>query len=185
LRVEKSPIQRYNLTLSNLSINGVEYDESVEKQIKAQQDLIMKVQTSIANAKKSEQDALTTEQTGKANAAAAKWNQEVIKARLVTEAQQKKEVSTLQAQTAVFDAQKTRTDADAKAYANARLVSAGLTPQERAYIEKDTKIGVAEAISKIVLPSTYMNGSNGGGNNGTSMLEAILGVKLLKLDSGN
>ena len=183
-RVEKSPIQRYGVILSNLSINGVDYDNSVENQIKDQQKLTMQVQTAIANAKKSEQDALTAEQKGKADAAAAKWAQEVIKAKLVTEAQQKKEVAALQAQTAIFDAQKTRTDADAKSYANARLVSAGLTPQERANIEKDTKIGVAEAISKIVLPTTYMNGTNGGGSNGTSMLEAILGVKLLKLDSG-
>ena len=73
-----------------------------------------------------------------------------------------------------------KTDADAKAYANTKLVTAGLTPQERAQFEKDTKIGVAEALSKIVLPSTYMNG--GGGNKEASLLESILGVKLLNSD---
>jgi len=130
LRVEKSPIQRYCVLLSNLSINGVDYDKSVEAQIKSQQQLVMQVQTSIANAKKSEQDALTAEQKGKADAAKAKWDQEVIKAKLVTEAQQQKEVAALQAQTASLAAQKTRTDADAQAYANARLVSAGLSPIE-------------------------------------------------------
>jgi len=73
-----------------------------------------------------------------------------------------------------------KTDADAKAYANTRLVTAGLTPQERAQFEKDTKIGVAEALSKIVLPTTYMAG--GGGNSQASMLESILGVKLLNTE---
>ena len=92
-RVEKSPLQRYGVTLSNLSINGVDYDKAVEAQIKQQQQLVMQVQTAIANAKKSEQDALTSEQKGKADAAAAKWAQEVIKAKLVTEAQQRKEVA--------------------------------------------------------------------------------------------
>lgn len=178
LRVEKSPIQRYAVMLSNLSINDVRYDKSVEAQIKSQQQLVMQVQTSIANAKKSEQDALTAEQKGKADAASAKWAQEVIKAKLVTEAQQQKEVAGLQAQAALLEAQKTRTDADAKAYANARLVSAGLSPVDKAEYDMKTKIGVAEALAKITLPATYMTGNSG--NNGNSMLESILGVKLLE-----
>lgn len=178
LRQEKSPIQNYNILLSNLSINGIDYDSSVEAQIKSQQALTMQVQTSIANAKKSEQDALTAEQKGKADAASAKWAQEVIKATLVTKAQQQKEVAALQAQAAILEAQKTRTDADAQAYANARLVSAGLSPIDKAEYEMKTKIGVAEALAKITLPSTYMAGGTGNGQQ--SMLEAILGANLLQ-----
>lgn len=177
MRVEKSPIQRYAVRLTNLSINGVDYDKSVEAQIKSQQQLVMQVQTSIANAKKSEQDALTAEQKGKADAASAKWAQEVIKAKLVTEAQQQKEVAELNAKTALFEAQVTRTSADAEAYKASRLVSAGLSPWDKADFEMKTKIGVAEALSKITLPSTYMTGNNGSQN---SMLESILGVKLLE-----
>lgn len=180
LRVEKSPIQRYGIALSNLSINGVDYDESVEKQIRSQQQLVMQVQTAIANARKSEQDALTAEQKGKADAAKAKWDQEVIKAKLITEAQQQKEVAALEAQTAILNAQKTKTDADAESYKNARLVSAGLSPIDRAEYEMQTKIGVAEALSKIVLPGTYMSGMSNNGQ--SSMLEAILGTKLLNLE---
>lgn len=177
-RVEKSPIQRYNVKLSNLSVNGVDYDKAVETQIKSQQHLVMQVQTAIANARKSEQDALTAEQKGKADAAAAKWQQEVIKAKLVTEAQQRKEVAALEAQAAILEAQKTRTDADAESYKNSKLVSAGLSPIDRAEYEMKTKIGVATAIGNLTLPATYMTGSNGGGNN--SMLESILGANLLQ-----
>ena len=178
LRVEKSPIQRYSVTLSNLSINGVTYDGSVETQIRSQQALTMQVQTSIANAKKSEQDALTAEQKGKADAASAKWTQEVIKVRLVTEAEQRKAVAALQAQSAILEAQKTRTDADAQAYANAKLVAAGLNPIDRAEYEMKTKIGMATAWAGITLPQTYMN-SGGNGKGSASMLEAILGANLL------
>lgn len=177
-RVEKSPIQRYNVTLSNLSINGVDYDKAVEAQIKQQQQLVMQVQTAIANAKKSEQDALTSEQKGKADAAAAKWAQEVIKAKLVTEAQQRKEVAALQAQAAELEAKKTRIDADAEAYKNSKLVSAGLSPIDRAEYEMKTKIEVAKALSNITFPSTYMTGQ--GGNGKESMLEAILGANMLQ-----
>lgn len=177
-RVEKSPLQRYGVTLSNLSINGVDYDKAVEAQIKQQQQLVMQVQTAIANAKKSEQDALTSEQKGKADAAAAKWAQEVIKAKLVTEAQQRKEVAALEAQAAELEAKKTRIDADAEAYKNAKLVSAGLSPIDRAEYEMKTKIEVAKALSGITLPSTYMSGN--GGNGKESMLESILGANLLQ-----
>jgi len=177
LRQEKSPIQEFGIKLSNLSINEVAYDASVENQIKEQQHLTMQVQTAIANAKKSEQDALTTEQQGKANAAKAKWDQEVVKAKLVTEAQQKKEVAALEAQAAVLEAQKTRTDADAESYKNAKLVSAGLSPTDKAEYEMKTKIGVAEALSKIKFPDTYMAGGSNGSN---SMLESILGANLLQ-----
>ena len=177
MRVEKSPIQRYGIALSNLSINGVEYDKSVEAQIKQQQGLVMQVQTAIANAKKAEQDALTTEQQGKADAAKAKWDQEVIKAKLVTEAQQQKEVAALAAQTSLLDAQKTRTDADAEAYKNRQLVSSGLTPWDKADFEMKTKIGVATALSKVSLPNTYISGGNNG--NTSSLIDALLSSKLI------
>ncbi|PBQ33269.1 hypothetical protein CNR22_16305 [Sphingobacteriaceae bacterium] len=179
MRQEVSAIKQYNVSLQGLALNAIDYDEEVEKQIKVQQQAYMQVQTAIANSKKAEQDAITTELQGKAAAAKAKWEQEVIKAQAITQAQQQKEVAELEAQTAILEAQKVKTDADAQSYANSRLVSAGLTPQERAQYEKETKIGVAEALSKIVLPSTYMNGGN---NKDASLLESILGVKLLNSD---
>jgi hypothetical protein len=180
MRQEVSAVKVYGVSLQGLALNSIDYDSEVENQIKVQQQAYMQVQTAIANSKKAEQDAITTELQGKAAAAKAKWEQEVIKAQAITQAQQEKEVAALEAQTAILASQKMKTDADAKAYANTRLVTAGLTPQERAQFEKDTKIGVAEALSKIVLPSTYMNG--GSGNNQASLLESILGVKLLNSD---
>lgn len=179
MRQEVSSVKVYGVNLQGLALNSIDYDVEVENQIKVQQQAYMQVQTAIANSKKAEQDAITTELQGKAAAAKAKWEQEVIKAQAITQAQQEKEVAALEAQTAILASQKVKTDADAKSYANARLVSAGLTPQERAQFEKDTKIGVAEALSKIVLPSTYMNGGSG---KEASLLESILGVKLLNTD---
>ncbi len=180
MRQEISAVKVYGVNLQGLALNSIDYDSEVENQIKVQQQAYMQVQTAIANSKKAEQDAITTELQGKAAAAKAKWEQEVIKAQAITQAQQEKEVAALEAQTAILASQRVKTDADAKAYANARLVTAGLTPQERAQFDKDTKIGVAEALSKIVLPTTYMSGNSG--NKEASMLESILGTKLLNLD---
>ena len=94
-------------------------------------------------------------------------------------AEQDKFKQKIAAEAAELEAKKTRIDADAQAYANAKLVSAGLTPWDKADFEMKTKIGVADAMSKIALPATYFNGGGSTGK-GNSMLESILGVKLLE-----
>jgi regulator of protease activity HflC (stomatin/prohibitin superfamily) len=90
LRVEEgSPLELYHVKLSSFSINELKYDEAVSKQIADQQAAFAAVQTSAAKAREAEQKAMTAEQNGKADAAKAKWEQEVIKARSVTEAESK------------------------------------------------------------------------------------------------
>jgi hypothetical protein len=100
LRQEVSPVKKYGVYVGNLSINQIDYNEVVKKQIDNQQKSTMAVQTAIADAKKAEQEAITSAKQGEAEAAKAKWAQEVIKAKLVTEAQQKLEVAKLEAQAA-------------------------------------------------------------------------------------
>lgn len=97
---ESSPLTTYGILTANLSINEVRYDETVEKQIKQQQDLTMQVQTAIAEAKKSEQSAITAAKNGEAEAAKAKWAQEVIKATEVTAGAQRLAVASLDRQAA-------------------------------------------------------------------------------------
>ncbi len=179
VRQEVSTITTYNITLKGLALNSIDYDSEVENQIRVQQQAYMQVQTAIANSKKAEQDAITTELQGKASAAKAKWEQEVIKAQAITQAQQQKEVAALEAETAILQASKVRTEADAESYKNLKMVKAGLTPQQKAQFIKDTKIGVAAALANITLPTTYMGGGNGSGKQ-ASLLESILGVKLLE-----
>ena len=58
-----------------------------------------------------------------------------------------------------------KAEGEAKAAANAALVHAGLTPLERATIEKETAIGIAEALanSKVRwVPEVVMTGGSGG-----------------------
>jgi hypothetical protein len=99
-RQDRSPLEEFAIKTFNLAINEIKYDPTVEAQIKQQQDMIMQVQTSIAEAKRAEQTALTAAKNGEAEAAKAKWDQEVIKAKLVTEAEARKAVAALDVQTA-------------------------------------------------------------------------------------
>ena len=123
------------------------------------------------------QKAITIEEQGKASAAQAKWEQEKIKATEVTKAEQEREVARLAAERAEFEKKRVIAEGQAEAEANRLKVAAGLTPQERAEWEYKTKVGVAEAMSKIKLPTIV---SAGGDNNGGSSAMDAMGLKMMK-----
>jgi regulator of protease activity HflC (stomatin/prohibitin superfamily) len=141
-REEDSPIQRFGMSANNITINSIDYDDTVEAQIKQQQGAIMAVQQAIVNAKKAEQDTLTVEQQGKAEAAKAKWAQEVEKATAVTsaekdkavaitQAEKNKEVAQLSLDTAKLAAKQTITEAKASADAKKLAIQADNALQVR------------------------------------------------------
>ena len=104
-------------------------------------------------------------------------NQVVAAQTKVQLAEQYKFEQKMAADAAEFAAKVVRTNADAEAYKASRLVQAGLSPWDKAQFEKDTKIGVATAMSKLVLPVTYINGGNNGNTN--SLIDALLSSKLI------
>ena len=175
-RSEVSPFSYYGLEIGQVSVSKIGYSETVRKQIAQQQEANMMVQTSKAKTLAAQQEAIRAEEAGKAAAMEAKWQQEKIKAVEVTKAEQAYEVARLQALEAKEIAKKIEQEGNAKAAANRALVSAGLTPLERATIEKETKIGVAQALSKIQLPTYVVAGGNGG--NGNTAMDAM-GLKMM------
>ena len=162
-RSEKSPFTAYGVKIDQVSISEITYDEKVNQQIAAQQQANMSIQTKKAEAAAAQQDAIKAEAEGRAAAAKAKWEQERIKATEVTRAEQEREVSRLAAEKAEFDKKRIIAEGEANAAANRALVSAGLTPLEKATIDKETRIGVAEALAKTKWPTIVMNGGGGGG----------------------
>lgn len=188
-RQEESPILTYGIKLYNISINGITYDQTVEKQIQTQQQAIMNVQTAIANAKKAEQDAITTAKQGEADAAKAKWDQEVIKAKEVTQAEARKRVAELDVQTAQLNKQKEILDGEGIA-AKKRLVmqaDGALDQKLQTYLE--VQKNWAEAFSKYsgnIVP-LYQTGGGNAGNGAFNFME-IMGAKAardLNLDLKN
>lgn len=176
VRSEKSPFSAYGVEIDQVSISEISYDEKVNQQIQTQQQANMSIQTKKAEALAAQQDAIKAEAEGKAAAAKAKWEQERIKATEVTKAEQEREVARLAAEKAEFDKKKIIAEGQAEAEANRLKVAAGLTPQERAEWEYKTRVGVAEAFSKVNLPKVVTSG--GGGNGGNTALDAM-GLKML------
>jgi regulator of protease activity HflC (stomatin/prohibitin superfamily) len=185
-REEESPIQRFGMSATNITINGIDYDPVVEAQIKQQQEAIMAVQQAIVNARKAEQDALTVEQQGKAAAAKAKWDQEVEKATAVTAAEKDKAVAVTQAEkdkdvaalaleTAKLNAQQTVTTAKADADAKKLAVQANNNFQERinAYVKVMEAWATAYGAQRQT-PDVQLGGAGAGG---TAAAMDILAVK--------
>ena len=175
-RSEVSPFSYYGLEIGQVAVSKIGYSETVRKQSAQQQEANMMVQTSKAKTLAAQQEAIRAEEAGKAAAMEAKWQQEKIKAVEVTKAEQEYEVARLAALKAKEEAKKIEAEGAAKAAANRALVSAGLTPLEKATIEKETKIGVAQALAKIQLPTYVVAGGSGG--NGNTAMDAM-GLKMM------
>lgn len=181
-RQQGSVLAELNIKLQPMSISELKYDNVVEKQIADRQKAITQVQNARANALRAEQDAITAAKQGEADAAKAKWEQEVIKAKLVTEAQQKLEVAQLATKEAeqfkLAEILKGQGEAERK-----RLVMAAdgaLDPKLKAYIEVNAKY--ADAISNYKgnwVPGVVMGGAGGKSNGAQDMID-LLSVKTAK-----
>lgn len=196
-RQEESVLDRYGISTSNFAIKGLPYDEQVEKQIQEQQKITMQVQTAIAESRQAEQRTITVEQQGKANAAAAKWEQETLKAKAVTEAEQQLAVQTLRNQTAEQYKQEQLKKAEGDAGYRRQIMAAdgALQIKLNAYVEAQRVW--ADAVARHQgpwVPSVVMgqSGSNNGGNAASALVDMLtaktakdLGLDLTNRSNGN
>lgn len=146
-RSESSPFAYYGLEIGQVAVSKIAYSDKVNQQIAQQQEANMLIQTSRAKAAAAAQEAIRAEEEGKAIAMKAKWEQEKVKAVEVTKAEQEFEVARLAALKAKEDAKRIEAQGLAEAAAARAKVQAGLSPLEKATIEKETAIGVAQALA--------------------------------------
>lgn len=169
-RQEASAIDRYGIATSNFAIKGLPYDEAVEKQIQEQQKITMQVQTAIAESRQAEQRTITVEQQGKASAAQAKWEQEVVKAKAVTAAEQDLAVAALKNQTAeqYRQEQLKRADADASYRRQVMAADGALAQKLDALVKINaTWASAFQNYQGQLVPNVVMGGGSGGA--GTSV----------------
>lgn len=182
-RVEQGALSEYGIGTFNFAIKDLPYDEAVEKQIKEQQALTMQVQTSIATAKQAEQRVITVAKEGEADAAKAKWEQEVIKAKAVTEAEQQRDVARLQKEAAEFLKQKLILEGQGEAEKRRAIMAAdgALDRKLEALVKIHEQYANAIKSSQHPLtPSVVMgSGVGSGGNVGLSLADMLM-VKTAK-----
>lgn len=190
LRQQGSVLNELGIKLQPMSISELKYDGVVEKQIADRQKAITQVQNARANALRAEQDAITAAKQGEADAAKAKWEQEVVKAKEVTLAQQKLEVAQLETKAAEQYKQKQILEGQGDAEKKRLIMSAdgALDPKLKAYIEVNSNYAKAIADYKGNWVPNVVMGENGQkGSNGAQDMINLLSVKTAKelgLDMG-
>jgi regulator of protease activity HflC (stomatin/prohibitin superfamily) len=173
-RVEVSPIETFHIMLSNLSVNGTEYDQTVKNQIALQQAAMAAIQTSAAEARKAEQNAITAAKNGEAAAATAKWKQEVIKAEKVTEAEQQKEVARLAKDAAEYKKQEQMLLGEGEAARKKAVMMADGALEKRLASFIEIHKFYADAFSKQALvPQIVMGSSSTSGTNATALVDLM------------
>ncbi|MCB0697512.1 MAG: hypothetical protein KDC07_09120 [Chitinophagaceae bacterium] len=181
-RQEVSPLKRYGITLSHLSIEGIKYDDKVESQIEAQRKATMEVQTAMAKSKEAEQRALTAEKEGEARAAEAKWEQEVIAAKEVTQAEMRRKVAEEDVKTAELHKKQMILEGEGEA-AKKRLVmqaDGALKQKLDTWLKAEEMKWNAFAQFKGNLVPLYQSGSAGNNGNNAMQYMELMGLKAMK-----
>lgn len=168
-----SPLKTYNLDVVQFVIKDIDFDQTIDALIAKKKEAEQMKVVARANAEKAKQDAITARAQGDAMIATEKAKQEVEKIKEVTIAQKNFEVSQLQRKQADQDAASEIVKGKAEAEINKLKVQAGLTPLERATIDKETRIGVAHELSAVQFPGMMIIGGEGKGGGALNPFDAI------------
>ena len=178
-------ITKNNIMVSQVIVDAVRLEDAFQKRLEKQRDIASQKRIemeAVEAAKIAQQKIIAEGERDKAAERVAK-EREQIQTLIAIETQvkqeeSKRELAEIALKTAELEAKAQKVRADAESYQNRQLVSAGLTPQERAKFEKETAIGVAAELAKLKLPEVYMGGGDGKSNNG--LLESLIGADIAR-----
>ena len=176
-------LTQYGLTIYQAKVTSIDWEESFDTRLDLQKDEVAKTQLEKQEAERQFYTAKKEIAKGEAEKASerARLEKEQIKLTIAAEteakvAEQNVIVERRQLEVEKLKAQSKKVGADAIYYENAKRVQAGLTPQEKATLQKEIAIGVAQQLKDLKLPSTYIQGSGSG--NGGGLLETLIGAKM-------
>lgn len=179
-------ITENNILVSQVIVQDVDPEPKFKERLEAQRDESAKrqlAQQQTETAKANQMRILAQGENEKASERVKKEKEQISQLiEYETEKEiekQKLETAKIALETAEIEAKRIKSMADAKAYENAKLVSAGLTPEMKAQIDKEKAIGVARELKDLKLPETMIIGGEKGTGN-LSIIESIIGARLLE-----
>lgn len=180
----ESDIQDYNIVASFASIDYVKYDDRIYKKLEEKIDAASDEATAKQQLITAQQEALTEKAKGEKLIAATKAREESAKLEAVIRAEKEAAVAEQNLKRDKLNAAAKLALKKAEAEGDKLKVAAGLSPLEKAQIERDTRIGVMKALAGpngIVFPK-IVSGSGGNGN-GSSALQVFELERLYELSS--
>lgn len=182
-------INENKIIVAQVIVDDVSLEKTFKKRLEAQRDESAKRQLEQQKIKTAKDAQARIIAEGERDKAAERVSQEKeqVKALIAIETKLKQEetnkkLALIALETEKLQAKAQKVKADAEAYQNAKLVSAGLTPQEKAQIQKETAIGVARELANIKFPQTMIIG---GDKKGGTPLESLIGAAMAKQLTGN
>lgn len=182
---EKTSLALYHMTVRQAVSDNIDWEDRFDDRLDKQKEQVALTQLEKQMAEKALYNQKKLFAEGEANKTAEKARLEKEQIQQTITAQTAAQVASYKIQeennllsAAEKSSQRVRVQADAQAYANARLVQAGLTPQEKAEYENKRVIGVAAEISKLQLPNSLV--VTGAGNGQDGLLATILSAEFAK-----
>jgi len=170
---ENSTFKRYGVELVQLVINDIDFDEKTDALIAKRKEAEQEQVVAKATAERAKQDTITTQEQGKARVAEAEAAALVEKKTAVIAAEKEKEVAEQQALKAIEEKKAIIAKGEAEAEAARLKVAAGLTPLDKANIDKETAIGVAEKLAQVKFPQMMVIGGGGNGQGPLNPFDAV------------
>lgn len=172
----KSDVQQYDIVPNFVAITLVDYESVVDEKLKAKVEQSTREAIAKQELVTAQQEALTAEMRGRQKVAEVRATEEASKIQAEIRAQAETAVAAEQAKQAKYEAERELAEGRAAAEVARLKVQAGLSPRERAEIDKETRIGVAAELAKVHVPQIVIGG--GGSGNGSDPMDA-LGVNML------
>ena len=184
IRDNSNTLKQYGLKIYQAQVTGIDWESSFDERLDLQKNEVAQTQLEKQQAEREYYRAKKEVAKGESEKAKERARLEKIQIQQTIEAETAAKVAGFnlikekkQFEVEQFKAKSKKVAADAQYYENAKLVSAGLTPQERAEWEYKTAVGVAGQIKDLRLPSTYITGSKNGNDN---LLNSLIGADLAK-----
>jgi hypothetical protein len=179
-------ITKNKVAVTQVIVDEVYPEPAFKKRLEAQRDISAqkRIEMEKIETAKAEQQRIVAE--GERDKAKERVDQEKEQVKqliaIETELKQentRKQLAEIALQTARLEAAQTVVRERAQAEANRMKVAAGLTPQERAQLQKEIAVGVAEKLAGLQLPQVYIEGGKEAKGN-MGLIESLLGAELAK-----
>ena len=185
VRVKGNSLKSYGLTVVQAVVNEIDWEETFDTRLQLQKEEVAQTQLEKQQAEREFYRAQKEKAKGEAEKAKERARLEKAQIQQTIAAETEAKVAEFnlvkekkQYEVEQFKAKSKKVAADAQYYENAKLVSAGLTPQERAEWEYKTAVGVAQQLKDLRLPQTYIEGGKNG--NSGNLLQSLIGAELAK-----
>lgn len=185
---DSNTLTQYGIHIYQAQVTSIDWEESFDKRLDLQKDEVAKTQLEKQEAERQYYTAKKEIAKGESEKAAerARLEKEQIKLTIAAETKAKVASENLiaekkQYEVEIYKAKSKKVAADAQYYENAKLVSAGLTPQERADLELEKARVISDNFSKMAVPNTIIMGGGSKGSVGLteSLIQANMANQLM------